>query len=369
MFTVKRPGGPAARRSAPPAGEQRGVPSGRASSVCAHPGKEWCAPFETRRTKNSRASGPAGTFRPKAPCRREPPRKGAALDEKDWIILKTLQEKRNITKTAAAVYISQPALSKRLQQLEERFGVSIAIRSKSGIELTPAGEYLARCSSQFLDTMRGIQEYLDNMGGSVQGTLRIGASYFCTKYILPDLLMRFKEAFPQVEFQLASSWSSNIGKMVQDRDIHVGFIRNDHVAAEEKYLLLRERNYICCKRKLSLDTLPDEPQISYKTDSLIKSALEVWWNEQYTRPPRIAMEVDRVGTSADMVERGLGYAILSEILADRIGDVWKHELRHKDGTPYYRHSWLVTNQDAKQLTLVDRFIRFSLEHFAGEVLR
>ncbi len=54
------------------------------------------------------------------------------MDEKDWLILKTLQEKRNITQTAAAVYISQQALSKRLKLVEERFGVSVALRNKNG---------------------------------------------------------------------------------------------------------------------------------------------------------------------------------------------------------------------------------------------
>lgn len=283
------------------------------------------------------------------------------MDEKDWVILKTLQEKRSITKTAAAVFISQPALSKRLQLMEERFETSIAIRTKNGIELTPAGEYLARCSTEFLDKMRSIQERVNDMADEVRGTIRIGASYFCTKYLLPEILMRFKERYPLVELELNSAWSSNIGKLVQNRDIHIGFIRNDHVVAEEKYLMVSERTYICSKKEISLDHLPDEPQISYKSDVLIRADLEAWWNEHYTRPPRISMEVDTVGTSADMVERGLGYAFLSEFLADGVTDAWKHEVLHSNGEPYYRHTWLITNNDARRLKMIEHFIRFVRE--------
>ena len=286
----------------------------------------------------------------------------SSVDEKDWLILKILREKKSITKTAAAVYISQPALSKRLQQLEERFGTAIAVRGKNGIELTPAGEYLAQCSCEFLDRLQSMQERLDDMGDTIQGTIRIGASYFCTKYILPDILMRFKECYPLVEFELNSAWSSHIGKLVHDRSIHVGFIRNDYTVAEEKYLLFRERTYVCAKKEYSLADLPDAPQISYKSDVLIRADLMAWWNQRYSKPPRVIMEVDTVGTSADMVERGLGYAFLSEILAGKIKDTWKHEMLHADGTPYYRHAWLITNQDAKQLKLIDRFIHFAQEY-------
>ncbi len=283
------------------------------------------------------------------------------MDEKDWLILKTLQEKKSITKTATAVHISQPALSKRLQQLEERFNVSIAVRSKNGVELTPAGEYLANASREFLEKMRFVQDRVDNMADAVQGTVRIGASFFCTKYFLPDILMRFKERYPQVELELTSAWSSVIGKQVLTRELHVGFVRNDHIAAEERHLLATERTFICSKKEISLDRLPDEPQINYKSDALIKGDLEAWWNEHYTRPPRVSMDVDTIGTSADMVERGLGYAFLSELLASRIKNVWKYEMLHKDGSPYYRHTSLITNSDAKQLKVVEHFIRFVLD--------
>lgn len=281
------------------------------------------------------------------------------MDEKDWIILKTLQEKRSITKTAAVVYISQPALSKRLQQIEERFGATIALRNKNGIELTPAGEYLAARAQEFIDDMRTMTEYISNMGDEIKGTLRIGSSYFCTRYALPGLLMAFKEKYPQVELQVESSWSSTIVQKVISGDLHVGFVRNDSFPPEERHLLFQDKMFICSTKPLNLAKLPEEPQINYKSDILVRSELEMWWARHYSKPPRAVMEVDRISSSVSLVASGLGWAFLSEFSANSIPGLYKYPLTHQDGSPYYRNAWLVSNRDARQLKNVTAFIDFA----------
>lgn len=290
------------------------------------------------------------------------------MDEKDWLILKTLQEKKSITKTAAAVFISQPALSKRLQQLEERFGVTLAVRSKTGIELTPEGDYLATCSAEFLDRMRTMDEQLKGMRGELQGTLRIGASNFCTKYVLPDILMDFKKQHPLVEFHIESSWSSDISRMVHSGDLHVGFIRNEHMRVEKKHILLRERTYICSRTPISIERLPEEPQISHRTDPLVRAKFNTWWAANYDHPPRVSMEVDQVSTCAEMVLRGLGYGILSELVVNRMPGIHKHEIFHQNGEPYFREIWLICSNTVRQFQLVDKFINFTSSFRFGNEL-
>lgn len=281
------------------------------------------------------------------------------MDEKDWLILKTLQEKKSITKTAATVFMSQPALSKRLQQIEERFGVILAVRGKTGIVLTAEGDYLASRSCELLETIRSMDENIRGMRDELQGTLRIGASFFTVRYILPDLLIGFKQLHPQVEFHLESAWSSEIARMVQTGDLHVGFIRNEAVRADNKLELIRERTYVCSKYPINMERLPEEPQISYRSDPLVKAKLNTWWSDHYTRPPYVSMEVDQMGTCAEMVARGLGYGILSELPASQIPDLYKYEIFHQNGEPYFRYVWLTHTNTARQLKLVNRFIEFA----------
>lgn len=63
-----------------------------------------------------------------------------AMDEKDLQIFLTLAETGNLTRTAEKLYLAQPTLSKRLQNLESELGATLFLRSKHGVTLTPAGE-------------------------------------------------------------------------------------------------------------------------------------------------------------------------------------------------------------------------------------
>jgi Transcriptional regulator len=283
------------------------------------------------------------------------------MDEKDWLLLRSLRDKRNITKAADALNTSQPGLSKRLRLIEERFGVSIALRNKSGIEFTPAGEYLVEYAVEMIDRLRAVHEHINDMGTEIKGTLRIGASNYCINFILPDILSVFKKQHPQVEFLVTSAWSSDIVKMVGSGEAHVGFIRNDSALSSERILLCTERTYICSTRKIDLRSLPDEPQIAYRSDPLVTAGLNMWWAENYKKPSKIAMVVDRVGSSVEMVRNGLGWAFLSEKMANQMEGIQKYEIKHPNGQPYTRHTWAVPNQDAKQLSMVTSFLDFIAE--------
>lgn len=280
------------------------------------------------------------------------------MDEKDWLLLRALRDTRNITKAADLLNTSQPGLSKRLRLLEENFGASIALRNKSGIEFTPAGEALVAYASEMLDRLQAMHEQVANMGSEIKGTLRIGSSNYCISYMLPDILAVFKKKHPQVEFLVTSAWSSDVTRMVFSGEVHVGFIRNDNTLLPERILLCTERTYICSTKKIDLKRLPDEPQIAYKSDPMVTANLNLWWAENYKRSAKIAMMVDRVGSSVEMVRKGLGWAILSEKMVNQMQGIQKYEIKHPDGRPYERHAWVVPNQDAKKLRMVSSFLDF-----------
>lgn len=132
------------------------------------------------------------------------------MDEKDWLMLKLLYEKKNITKTAEALCLTQPALSRRLQLMEEAFKIKIAERGRKGIQFTSQGEFLASQADKALYSFQRIKEQLQNMETEISGTIRIGASNLFTKYFLPDLLMEFKERYPKVEFKVSTGTSRTI---------------------------------------------------------------------------------------------------------------------------------------------------------------
>ncbi|GAA4707795.1 LysR family transcriptional regulator [Brevibacillus fulvus] len=280
------------------------------------------------------------------------------MDERDWLMLKVLFEKKNITKAAQSLYISQPTLTKRLQQIEKKFDVILVQRGTKGIQFTPQGEFLAKCAEEMLQRLRQIRETVDNMAQEVRGTLRLGVSNYFTRHKLPKLLKQFQQRFPQVEYQVITGWSHDVYQLVYNREVHVGIVRGDYSWSDGKQLLFEEHICVASKEKIELADLPARPRIEYEKDLLMKAMIDDWWHEMFSQPPYIAMEVDKSDTCKEMVVNGLGYAILASVLLNQHDQLYQIRLTDRAGEPIVRRTWMLYQQQSRQLKMVDEFVRF-----------
>lgn len=82
------------------------------------------------------------------------------MEERDWQIIKTLYEQKNITKTARVLYMSQPTLTARIKQIEESLGTKLLYRGNKGITFTETGEYTVKFAEHILGEMQELRELL-----------------------------------------------------------------------------------------------------------------------------------------------------------------------------------------------------------------
>lgn len=280
------------------------------------------------------------------------------MDEKDWLLLKILFERKSLSKASRSLYISQPALSTRLQQIEENFNTKIVVRCKKGVQFTPEGEYLVKTAYEILKKIETCKEKIQNMCEVPTGTLRIGASHYFTKHMLPELLRCFKEKNPHIEFSVITNWSRDIVSLTQNYDVHIGFVRGDFNWLGEKKLLLEEKMYVAALTPFSLADLPYIPGINYHKDTSNQLLLDRWWNDHFSKPTYIGMEVDKVDTSKEMVAKGLGYAFLPGTIFDNTTNLSKVEMTFKSGQPMVRKTWMIYQQEMTELKLVRAFLDF-----------
>ncbi len=280
------------------------------------------------------------------------------MEYRDWLIIKVLHEQKNITKTARLLFISQPVLTVRLRQIEDKFGTTIANRGQKGLYFTPQGEYLAHCAKKALVDLSNIKENVINIGNEVAGTLRIGASNYVTKYQLPHLLKLFKNKYPNVEFKVTTSWSQDVLNLVYNQELHVGFIRGDYSWQEGKLLLFTEPICIASMYKIQLDNLPSLPRIVYRTENTNRLLLDNWWRENFSHPPLISMSVNHVDTCKDMVVNGLGYAIMPDRILNDITGIHKIYLTDKLEKPILRNTWIHFSKTSLEIKLVSAFVDF-----------
>lgn len=280
------------------------------------------------------------------------------MEERDWMILKVLYEQKNITKTAQTLYLSQPALTARLRQIEEEFGVKIAYRTTKGVHFTAEGEFLVNSAQSVLKNFHKIKDEVLSLGDRVAGTLRIGASSYFTMYMLPKILRRFGEAYPNVEFKVITTWSRDIFNLMHNQEIHVGFISSDYGWSNQKHVLFEEEICIVSLNEFKLQDLPSLPRINYQSDGLIKAMIDKWWRDNFSQPPFVSMEVDKLATCKEMVMNGLGYAIMPSLIMSNQTNVYKLNLSDKEGKPLRRSSSMIYYQELLGINVVNAFAGF-----------
>ena len=115
------------------------------------------------------------------------------MDTQDIQLLMTLHRTSNITRTAEELYTTQSSVSKRIRQLEKELGIILVLRSRLGIQFTPAGEIVLRHIRAITRELTSMNQELNDTQGIISGTLRIGVSINYAMYRLPPILRRYQE--------------------------------------------------------------------------------------------------------------------------------------------------------------------------------
>ncbi|MEI7611816.1 MAG: LysR family transcriptional regulator [Betaproteobacteria bacterium] len=280
------------------------------------------------------------------------------MDEKDWRILKTIAEEKNITKAAARLYISQPALTYRLKNIEQEFGVQVVLRVPSGVVFTPQGELLLNYASEMLLRLEAVKDGVKNRENKVQGALRMGSSGVFAHYVLPGLLKSFLDKFPEVEVSLKTGLSYQVVRMLEKQEITVGIVRGEHDWVGERYLLSEEPICLASREKLEFNELLSKPHIRYSTDTSLHKMLDDWWRKNFKSPPHTTMEVNTMDTARQMVLHGLGWTLLPIIGLPKNDSLHTQQLSWPDGSPVVRKTWVLCSEGALGLLTVRAFLDY-----------
>lgn len=183
------------------------------------------------------------------------------------VMFDKIAKEKSISRAASASHISQPALSQKMQRLEEELGVILFERSNRGITLTRAGEVLQKYSEQFLGILGNLREELDNLQ-SYTGTFRIAATPVAGNYALPCCLYKVNLKFPNYRFGLNSIPSSEVIYRIEKGQADLGFIvgRTDSEklvctpAFSDKICLVASSGFHIAD-KMTLDNLKKVPMV------------------------------------------------------------------------------------------------------------
>ena len=191
----------------------------------------------------------------------------------------------NITAAAERLYTSQPGISKQLRQLEQEVGVQIFSRKgKSLVGITPAGSTIVDYARKILRDVENISSVGQDLMSQQEGTLSIATTNTQARYVLPDVIGKFHERYPNVNLELHQGTSEQIADLVAEG-------RVDFAIATDSQGLFPELNLLPCfhwdrivltkkdhplaiaKDGLTLAALAEHPLITYVFSSNKESSL------------------------------------------------------------------------------------------------
>lgn len=152
----------------------------------------------------------------------------------------------SLTKAAEELYISQPAVSQAIKQLEGQLGAPLFRRLHRGMELSAqAGELIYPDVERALSLLGGVEDRLAQMKNTATGSLRIGASETIFRYCLAEKIVEYHKQYPEIRLELMTDVSPRTIARLKHDECDIGFLNlpieeDEAIALTENVMLLND---------------------------------------------------------------------------------------------------------------------------------
>src|SRR4051794_2313924 len=229
--------------------------------------------------------------------------------------------RRSVTAAAGALFVTQPALTSRLNALEAAIGTQLVHRRRrGGAPLTEQGRVVLPYAQRAVDAVGEGRRLLDELAQGRAGQVAIGCSPAVSTYVLPTILRRFAETHPGVQLAVRTGHSEEVVELVKREQVEIGLIRSLHDPQIESLDLYEDRLELVVHPShpfarvgsARLEQLSDERFILFDRESSYHELTSALFREAGVSPGGL-MELDNIDAAKKMVEEGLGMTLLPRI--------------------------------------------------------
>ncbi|RZI57024.1 MAG: CysB family HTH-type transcriptional regulator [Rubrivivax sp.] len=231
------------------------------------------------------------------------------------IVREAVQQNFNLTEVAAALFTSQSGVSKHIKDLEDELGVELfQRRGKRLLGLTEPGKELAVVVDRMLQDVRNIKRLAQQFSSADQGQLTIATTHTQARYALPQVVARFKAAYPRVHLVLHQGSPSEIVSLLQSGEADIGIAtealgKDDAFVTfpfyEWRHAVVVPEGHALTRQPLTLEALAEQPLITY--------------HEGYTGRARIDASFTAAGLAPDLVMSALDADVIKTYVQIGLG--------------------------------------------------
>ncbi len=234
----------------------------------------------------------------------------------------------SLTKAADELFISQPAVSQAIRQLEAQLGTPLFNRVRKGMKLTAqGGEIVYKDVEKAMKLLSGVEEKLAEIRETASGTLRIGASASIFQYVLSSKIVEFRNCYPQIKIELISDVSPKIIECLKTDRCDVGFLNlpiddDDEILLGKPIQILHDV-FIAGKafselrdRELSLGDIQQYPLLLMKEHTVARASFDTFCRSFGVKIAP-SVEVDSWDFMKRLVTDGMGIGCIPREYAQR----------------------------------------------------
>ncbi len=240
----------------------------------------------------------------------------------------TVAREGGLTGASEVLHVTQPTMSRQIQDLEEELGQKLFIRTTRSMVLTPEGMLLRKRAEEILEMADRTKAEFSSMGSAVAGDVRIGSAETCALKLVTDLMAQIREDHPGVRFQIYSGNAEDVterlekglldfGVLVEPADVS-RYNRLRLPARDTWGLILRRDHPLARKDRIRKEDLAGVPLILSRQNMAAQKAgndyLD-WFGESYASL-NIAAGYSLMYNGALMVKSGIGCAVGLDRIAD-----------------------------------------------------
>lgn len=282
----------------------------------------------------------------------------------------------NITAAAERLYTSQPGVSKQLKLLEEELGLQLFTRKGKSLDgVTPAGEQVIRRARLIMQEVENIRSLASEYFEQEEGSLAIATTHTQARYVLPDIVGKFRERFPKVSLNLHQGTSEQISDMVAANNIDFAIATGSKELFSELLLVPSyhwDRSIIVPKgheltrldRKLTLSDLAKYPLVTYVFSFGGQSSFKRAFSDEGLEPNVVftARDADVIKT---YVRMGMGVGVVASMAAD-CSD--RKDLQAIDAAGLFPRSttWIGFRKDAVLRRYMTEFVQLFAPHVTAK---
>lgn len=223
-------------------------------------------------------------------------------------------------KAAEKLYITQPALSRQILQLEQFLGAQLLTRDKRNVNLTKSGQYLYEESQFLLNHLDFVKQNIHSIQKGEEGEIRIGFVGSAMQYVIPSLLRSINKESAGIHSVLTELTNQDQVDRIRKDELDLGFIRtmrlpeglNKLNVFEESFCLVLPKNHKISKQNFrSVDDFKAENFILFSSQyshGYYDKILSIFEDQGFT--PKVAHESVHASTIFRLVENGLGIGIV-----------------------------------------------------------